>query len=38
MMLRFSDQTSNKIFVDSRLETLRSGNPRGWRRRLPRAN
>jgi hypothetical protein len=37
MMLRFSDQTSNRLFVEARLETLRSGR-RSWRKHLPRAN
>jgi hypothetical protein len=37
-MVRFSDQQSNRLLMQARIETLRSGMPRGWRRRLPRAN
>jgi len=38
MSSRFNDETSNKLLMQARLEALRSGSPRGWRRLLPRAN
>jgi hypothetical protein len=38
MISRFSDQAANKLLTNARLDTLRSGRPLRWRRRLPRVN